>query len=334
MNLYGPEFRFYLLSGACICAIFGVGVADAKDVKISGELTSGIEVEEFKNGKAETEAELKIESDRTEGVKGVLEIELSSIDREVEVEEVFIDRKFDSGNKLIIGLTKKILGLEYDRSKRQRMPEARTLIYRKLETFAYVGHESTIRFESKDDDHNSVSYKYSFGYAESLDSNVAGQMTVPLDEGLSVGWSGLVQSDKINQGRQIVWASALSLLMDVERSLAEVELIGGVDPFESEFEKTFGDSKNVIFAGAKLLYGVRLGDGMKYQPFVAYSNVRHDLEYIRYYSAEYLMGLNYFMAKNLQISANVGLVGTNSRINYDKKTWNDSKVSIAASLFF
>lgn len=334
MTLYGPEIRRAALTVACIYISIGDDITMGKEVNVSGEVITGIEIEEFKNGKAETAAEVKIESERNDGIKGVLEIEMSNIDREVKLEEVFIDRKFDSGNKLVIGLTKKILGLEYDRSARERMPDSRTLIYRKLETFAYVGYETTIRYEAKPEDQDSISYKYSFGYADSLDFNISGLIMIPLNGDLSVGWSGLVQSDKINKGRQVVWASALSLLFDSEMTLAEGELIGGVDPFESEFEKTFGDSRNVLFAGGKLLGGLKLGEGLKYEPFLAYSNVRHDWEYIRYYSAEYLAGLNYHATKNLKVSANLSLVSTNSRIDYEKTNWNDSTVSFAASLYF
>lgn len=334
MTMYRPIYRRAAMMFTCICYIGSGSIAFGKDVKISGEVVSGIEVKEFKNGKAETKAELKIESDRTDGVKGVVKLEMSNIDREVEIEEVYIDQKFDSGNKMIIGMTKKILGLEYDRSKKERLPESRTLIYRKLETFAYVGYETTIRFVDDGEDGKHLSYKYSVGYADSLDVNVSGLVTVPLRENLSVGWSGLLQSDKINKGRQIVWATAFSLLLDSDAYLGEAELIGGVDPFESEFEKTFGDSRAVLFAGGKLLFGLRLGEGHKYVPFLAYSNVRHDLEFVRYYSAEYLAGFNYHATKNLKLSTNLSMVATNSRIDYEKKSWNDSAVSFAASLFF
>ena len=308
-------------------ALFAAG-----EVKFQGEVSSGVEVVEFKNGRSKTEAELKLETDRTEGVKAVLEFEVSNNDPDVELEEIYIDKKMESGNKVILGVTKKILGLEYQRSDRKRLPISRTLIYRKLETFAYVGKETTLRYETDQED--STCFTVSAGYAASLDYNIMGLVKSDLGNDLSLLWTGLVQSDKITNSRQMVWATTFSLLLDSDSMLAEAELIGGQDPFESDFEKTFGDGRKVVFAGAKLLYGLKLGDQGRYQPFLSYSNVRHDLDFIRYYSDEYLFGLEYKATKMLSFAGNLNLVSTNSRSDYERRYWNDSSVSLNAKLRF
>ena len=308
-------------------ALFAAG-----EVKFQGEVSSGVEVVEFKNGRSKTEAELKLETDRTEGVKAVLEFEVSNNDPDVELEEIYIDKKMESGNKVILGVTKKILGLEYQRSDRKRLPISRTLIYRKLETFAYVGKETTLRYETDQED--STCFTVSAGYAASLDYNIMGLVKSDLGNDLSLLWTGLVQSDKITNSRQMVWATTFSLLLDSDSMLAEAELIGGQDPFESDFEKTFGDGRKVVFAGAKLLYGLKLGDQGRYQPFLSYSNVRHDLDFIRYYSDEYLFGLEYKATKMLSFAGNLNLVSTNSRSDYEPRYWNDSSVSLNAKLRF
>lgn len=304
----------------------------ATEVKFEGEVSSGVEVIEFKNGRSKTEAELKLETDRKDGVKAVLEFEVSNNNPDVELEEIYIDKKMETGSKVILGVTKKILGLEYERSENKRLPVSRTLIYRKLETFAFVGKETTLRYESDQD--SRTYFTVSAGYAASLDYNIMSLVKADLGKDLSVLWTGLVQSDKITNSRQMVWATTFSLLLDSDSMLAEAELIGGQDPFESDFEKTFGDGRKVVFAGAKILYGLKLGDQRNYQPFVAYSNVRHDLDFVRYHSEEYLLGLEYKATKLLSFSSNLNLVSTNSRVDYDRRYWNDSSVCLNAKLRF
>ena len=174
----------------------------------------------------------------------------------------------------------------------------------------------------------------SLGYAESLDYDLSAMVSVPLSESLSLAWSGLLQLEKVNKGRQLVWASALSALLDTEHVLVEAELFAGIDPFETEFEKNFGDGRKVAFGAGKLLTGLRLGAEKQYEPFLGYSNIRHDLEYVRYHSAEYLVGLNYRATTAVTIAGNLNLVSTNSRIDYEHLTWNDSSVEFSVGLRF
>jgi hypothetical protein len=333
MAFFLPKCRYSIAT--CLILIFSLAEVvsyAAGEVKFEGEVATGVEVVEFKNGRSKTAAELKLETDRTDGVKAVLEFEVSNTDPEVELDEIYIDKKLESGNKVILGVTKKILGLEFERSDKKRLPISRTLIYRKLETFAFVGKETTLRYES--DQESDTYFTASAGYAASLDYNIMGLVKSDIGEDLSLLWTGLVQSDKITNGRQMVWATSFSLLLDSDAMVAEAELIGGQDPYESDFEKTFGDGRKVVFAGAKLLLGIKLGSQGQYLPFLSYSNVRHDLDFIRYFSDEYLFGLEYKATKLLSFASNLNLVSSNSRIDYERRYWNDSSVSLVAKLRF
>jgi hypothetical protein len=333
-----PGFYPHARLVAFCCLSLGTFASSAlaadEGVKVEGEVKTGVEVLEFKNGKAVTEAQLKIETKRVDSVKAKIELEMDNLDRVVEMEEVFLDKKFSDEQKLVIGLTKKIIGLEYERSDNERMPLSRTLVYRKLETFAFVGRETTVRYISEDENKKAKFFKASLGYADSLDYNISSIFSLPVGGDLSVLWSGLVQSDKINKGRQLAWATAFSALYDSETMLLEAELFAGIDPYESEFEKAFGSGRTVHFGAAKFLAGMRLGGESQYEPFLGYSNVRHDVEYVRYYSAEYLAGLNYYINKAFTLAANMSLVATNSRFDYSKFTWNDSSVEFSAGMRF
>lgn len=332
-----PGFHPHARLGAfCIFAIGTVATPLFADegVKVEGEVKTGVEVLEFKNGKAVTEAQLKLETKRVDSVKARIELEMDNLDRVVELEEVFLDKKFSDEQKMVMGLTKKIIGLEYERSDRERMPLSRSLIYRKLETFAYVGRETTVRYISEDENNRAKFIKASLGYADSLDYNISSIFSLPVGDDLSVLWSGLIQSDKINKGRQLAWATAFSALYDSDSLLIEAELFGGTDPYESEFEKAFGEGRTVHFGAGKVFAGLRLGSDKQYEPFLGYSNVRHDIEYIRYYSAEYLAGLNYNVTRAFTLAGNMSLVATNSRFDYRKFTWNDSSVELSAGMRF
>src|SRR5687767_8095070 len=73
--------------------------ADA-DLDVSGRLTTGFEVEGLKHGKAETKAKLKAKTERKAKARIVVEVEASNLERELKLEEAYIDQKLDDGREL------------------------------------------------------------------------------------------------------------------------------------------------------------------------------------------------------------------------------------------
>jgi len=109
--------------------------APVRAVELSGRVTTGVEIEQPKNGKSETAAKLKAKTKREDKTRASVEVEATTVDREVVLREAEIDHKFAGGHALELGLLKKEFGLEYELSDADRLPIKRTLLYKKLETF-------------------------------------------------------------------------------------------------------------------------------------------------------------------------------------------------------
>jgi hypothetical protein len=298
--------------------------------EFSGRVTTGFRVKELKHGEAETKGRVELETDRREKAKIEIEAEASSVDKKITLIEAYIDQKLGGDARLIVGYDKKLLGLEYELGDDERLPIYRTLIYRKLETFAYVGRESTVRYEQRVEPHSGdVAWTVSAGYGESLDADVMASVRREVARDWTIGAWTLLQSDKINRARQVVWATMLSTIYMPGDERFEAELAAGQDPFESEFQKTFGDGKNRYYGGWRLLYGQRLGaapgaaEGY-WEPFAGLSGVRHDMSLPHFNTAELLLGVNYRFTKALVLGVDVNLVATQSKIDRDERTFNDS----------
>jgi hypothetical protein len=310
------------------------------DVDLSGRLESGVELKELKHGESETKGKLKAKTERKAKARLVLEVDMSSLDKELELQEAYIDQRLgdkEDGRSLEIGLGEKTLGLEYDLGDDDRLPIKRTLLYRKLETFAYVGHETTVRYRSEAAPHSrDVDLMLSLGYAESLDVDTILGLKQEFAPDWYWGTWAMVQSDKISSGRQMVWAFIGSLLWMESANRLELELASGQDPFESEFQKTFGDGKSRYFASAKALYGYffDFGGDSGLQPYVSATTYRYDVELPRYDAVETLVGVNYKITKALQVDASVDVVGTNSKAEPSERTYNDSFANVEAKYVF
>ena len=95
MAFFLPKRRNSLVTLSIIIISFAETILFAAgEIKFEGEVSSGLVVEELKNGRSKTEAELKIETERTDDVKAALAFEVSNTDKEVELEEIYIDSKF------------------------------------------------------------------------------------------------------------------------------------------------------------------------------------------------------------------------------------------------
>lgn len=306
--------------------------APARAVEISGRVTTGVEIEQPKNGKSETAAKLKAKTKREGKTRASVEVEATTADREVILRGAEIDHKFGGGHSLELGLLKKEFGLEYELSDADRLPIKRTLLYKKLETFTYVGRESIVRWRHEGE---ALDTAVSVGYADSLDAHVLAALGAEFaDDWHWHAWV-LLQSDKVNRGRQEVGAVAGALAYLGPEARVEAELFGGVDPLETEFQRALGDKKTRYFAGGRGLYGRVFGsreDGL--EPYFGLAGVRHDVTLPRHYSDQLLLGMNWYVSRVLQISLNASLIETVSRIDPDLKTYNDSSAGVEAKYVF
>lgn len=308
------------------------------DVKIEGRVSVGTESMEFKNGRSYYDAEIDFETKRKEGTRAVASFRAKSKDTAVVVEDAYIDHKLDDGEFIHAGQTKKILGLEYHQSDRDRLTITRSPMYRKLEEFAYVGREMTIRWEQEPDlKAGERGYQASIGYSESIDANVIGHVEQPFADGdLSVGAWIMLQSDRIDAGRQLVYATIMSLWSNRSDHRFQLEAMAGKDPYMSEYSRAFGDGKPVHFAGVKAQYGlgIKTAAANLLEPLLQTSVTTHDLNTPGYNTIQILLGLNFWTSEALRLSFNVEGIGTNSTLDLKTRAYNDSNARLEATYYF
>jgi len=308
-----------------------------KGISIDGRVSVGAEIERLKHGNQVYDAKVRIKTKRKSGMKGILSLRTDN-DREVFLQDAYINTEFkESGYELDFGKHKKRIGLEWQYGKKDRMSVSRTYIYKKLEEFTYVGRESVIKLSSPSvDEGNEFHFEAALGINEANDGNVNLFATKSFGPGNpNVGTWVLLQRDKAETFSQLVWANVLSLWSHDNPLRYEVELFSGVDPYESEFEKIFGDGKSIYFYAARTQLAYRFGFGTNkvLSPYLQLSYYVHDSEFPEYNTHEYITGLSYLIDQ-IQFNLTTSIVGTNSRIDSSTRTYDQSGLAGEVVVFF
>lgn len=297
------------------------------DPKVSweGRLSAGGAVTEFKNGESFYDMQIELASKRRQGHRAKLVLAGENDEPGVWIKEAFIDHKFANGEKLLFGQAKKRLGREYEDSHRERLTVKRSPLYRKLEEFAFVGHELSLRYFQDE------AWSISAGYSESIDADVILSL-----QGNGYGTWLLAQSDRIDQGRQVVYAIMTSAWYRDGRLRAEAELAYGKDPFASEFEKAFGSGDSVHFAAFKAQsgYSIGLNHGDSLEPVVQSTYILHDDRTPKWTTLQLLIGLNYLIDKVLRISLDIEGLGSNSKLDLKRRAYDESNMHLEATYYF
>lgn len=321
------------------CLISSLAFGDG-GVKYEGRLDAGFKSQGSRNGASDLDAKIKIKSKREEGTQAVIQLRGTYEERSAFLQEGYIDHKFDDDSRLEFGLNKKRFGVEYELSEDEHPLLKRSILYRKLETFGYVGRELIVRYAGATDENgDDAPFTLSAGYSESLDTHISGHYQWNLGgDGVKLGTWGLVQNDRIDANYQVGWIHGWALWERQERQHWEFEVMGGTDPFETEFEKTFGDKKKILFYGLKGMLARRLGEGSLqdrcWEPLVLVSVAVHDSRQPDYNSIQGLLGVNYHFHKDFMLGLQLEAVGTNSQLNKKKRTYDDSRSVFLARFFF
>ncbi|MDZ7360487.1 MAG: hypothetical protein ONB46_07135 [candidate division KSB1 bacterium] len=301
---------------------------------ISGWLRTGVEYEynkRFRENFYRGKVQFNVKVDKN--LEAQIDIRGESATHEMELREAFFTADLGKAVGLDFGQGKKRFGLEFQKSKENLLTNERTLIYQHLEPFGFVGRDVNLRYYRKaksDGRRNGISL--SLGYSEDHNVTVVGHWTRLNTIGsFAVGASSLVQIDKIAGGSQIVWALGAELLRDMEKHHVEIEAVAGQDPFRSEFEKSFGDGKNVYFFGGKILYGHYFKKS-RLEPVLVYSLLVPDVDAFDVNTVEVLAGLNYYAVAALRIGLNSDLLLATSTKNQGERTYAGSKVILQVQL--
>jgi len=301
---------------------------------ISGWLRAGTEYvynNRFRENFYRAKVQFNVKVDKN--LEAQIDIRGESDTHEMELREAFFTVDLGKAEGLDFGQNEKQFGIEFQKPKEKLLTAERTLIYRYLEPFGFVGRDVNFRYYRKArSDVRRGGIALGLGYSEDHNVTVVGHSTRLRALGsLALGASGLVQLDKIAGGSQTVWALGGEILRDTEKHHVEIEAMIGQDPFASEFEKSFGDGKNVYFLGGKFLYGHYFTKS-RLEPVLVSSLLVPDLEAFDINTIEVLAGLNYYAASALRIGLNSDLLLTTSTKNQDERTYAGSNVILQAQL--
>lgn len=274
-------------------------------------------------------------------VKGDLEAQIDvrgeSDTHTMELREAILTADLGKAQGLDFGQGKKRFGLEFQKSKEKLLTTERTLIYRRLEPFGFVGRDLNFRYyrNARPGDRR-TGVSFNFGYGEDHNTTLIGHWTRLNTLGsFAFGVSGLLQLDKIEDGSQTVWGFGVELLRDTDTHHLEIETVIGQDPFESEFEKRLG-GENVYFFGGKFLYGHRFktsrGLIKAFEPVVVGSVWTPNIDVFELNTLELLAGINFYLAPELRVTLNGDLLLTRSSTISNERTYTDSNVILQAQL--
>ena len=307
----------------------------AEDAKVDGTVATGLLVEGPRKGIFDNEFKIGVKTKRSHGVRGEGEIRGRSHNPEVKLRKAVIDYAGDDGFGVRIGIDKKVLGTEYEYGDRLRLSPERTMIYRKLETLAYVGHEMAARLRWE----NVAGWDLaaSLGYSDSRNTNMMGsvQRSECLGTMLCGVW-GLSQLNRIEGTNQTGWATVWSLWnAPGETDPATYEVVVGKDAFETFYARFFGHEADVHFLGARGSWGL-LGRGVdddRLQPFVLLGVLWPDAKKSAVNALSGGFGIK-FVLDRFRIAAVVEAVAANSRVDLKERSYENSRAALQGAVDF
>lgn len=272
------------------------------------------------------QAKVQFETEIEDDLETQIDIRGESDTHEMELREAFLTADLGKAIDLEFGHSKKRFGYEFQKSKEKLKTVDRTLLYQYLEPLGLVGRELNLRYHRKArPEVRRIGLSGSIGYNEAHDFSVIGHVTRLNTLGdFALGGSGTIKIDKIQEGTQTVWSSALELVRDTEAHHVELEGLLGIDPLASEVEKKVGDGRNVHFLGGKFLYAHRMKTASRLiravEPVLVASFLARDLDEIGRNTISTLAGLNFYIAKNARISMNVDLQLTSTPTDHSERS--------------
>ena len=304
-------------------------VADTP-LRISGVVKSSYEIRDRIG--PEAQAELRIRTKRIQQTRATLKLEGRYFRDSLVVEDAYVDHKANKHLRFQLGVNKKKLGLEYEQSQRDRLTPTRSAFYQKLEQLGIVGRQMNLRARTKPTKHSRLDV--TVGTDGSRNANLLVYVARERSN-LGYGFWGLMERHRVNKGYLFIWAHAASLWYISDQYRGIVELLGGIDSFETELRRTLGADRRVYFLGPKfeLATTIQASKRLKLEPHLQSSVMFHDLRNTRYNTLQILVGMNlYFRA--IVVSLNGEYLGESERQSPHARTAQWPNFYVEAKHYF
>ena len=328
---------FILLKGSIASAGCGKCAAEDKtgmDGNIGGYLGVEGEIENTDKMGVDAVGELTYKTRRIKQTRAVFSIEGKYYRRTLFIEDLYLDHKFNKQFKLTLGISKKILGLEYEHGRKKRATIHRGPIYKKMEGLGIVGRQFNLRLiglPKKNDDDFELSG--AIGIDGSRDLNL--QLSLQKRLGVfGVGVWVLAEAHKIGSYYTPLYAQAASVWIGYDDIRATLETFAGIDTQRTEYYSTMGRDRTVLFGGASLLltYEYRVNDKLRLGPVLHASYWIDDLDNRDENFLELLSGAR-FRVRRIGVSIN-GKVTGNARESLEKRSFNEKECYVEVLFHF
>lgn len=297
-----------------------------------GYVAMQLEVEGTNKVVADGILKLKLKTKREKKIRASTDIEMNYNDRDAFIEELQIDYKANRNSRWTFGICKKIIGLEYERGKKNRLTIHRGPIYQKMEELGIVGRQYSLIYDLK------------IKKGLYLSSSIGGDNGKNFNGMMSIQWKkknwGLAswylgEAHHINEEQIPVFVQSYAFWFRPEQGAITLELFHGIDAARTEYEKDFGTKRSVQFSGGKLEVSSnhRLGGLFMLRPFFQMSLVVDDFKTLDANTLQFLMGTNISRGP-VRIALNVETIGVKLASNLNERKFNRTNGYVEFAYFF
>lgn len=304
------------------------GHSYSKDFDVKGWVGTKIEAEDLKNGEISHRIEVDLDTKRENGIRAEASLRYVSLNEEVLFREALVNKKMGDGYRLEFGYNRKRFGLEFENSKLRRNTIERNPVYKRLTVFTYTGRETMLRYYRKakyDKDRNGL--ELALCYSEDQNASLVFHQKFPVSEDDNLSYWLQLQSDHTDTGTQLVGSAIAAYELMFGNHGLDLELITGVDPNQTELNKTLNIGGTAYFAATKIETVIRLWrEKDRIWDFISSgSYFAQDLDEPSFNSMQALLGARY-QTGPLDVALNVELVGSTSRLDTSNRRYSESNL--------
>ncbi len=284
----------------------------------------------FEDVDLDKEAIIQAETDRKNGVKGVVDVRITSETDGLDLRDLFLNYKSDSDYRLTVGQAKKRFGLEWDYNLEDILTLTRTILFRRVSDLNYTGRDTLVAYQSADDKELGLNHNISLHTSEGLNAAFLYRLMHRLDEESFLASYTMVQRERISSGwTPLAGAQSFAYSGIHGHYRLEAELQAGKDQFETKYNQLVGRDRNIYFSG--------LSAGLRYEltdlkPFIRATIVLHDLGRLNQRATELKLGAKYHFHKRFFIGTEGAL--RNSRYNNQSRLASDSYLLFTLRYFY
>jgi hypothetical protein len=250
--------------------------ASGKDaVTVEGKVSGGLESGE-RMGRSDYSGKVKLKSKRNDlGVRAVLAARGEARKSQVTLTDAYVDAILTEASNLRFGVMERKFGLSSQKDGWTHEPHSE--LARKLKGFGFEARALQFKLVHADGERTEIDF--ALGHNNALDVFVTTRVEYLLvEDWLTFGAWGLLQSDRIDNGFQKIAAASVALWSDHAQWRYALEIMAGKDPERSEFEWLYGHKRSVYFGAAtlKLGYAFELSNRLNIAPIFGLAYINAD----------------------------------------------------------